>query len=227
MNILRLSTFSLTLAIAVFAFSHVNPASAEKPGANCDPMAGPVHSSCKDDEGGDDAIYDVDITGLVTFSSQNHWITGSGRNKIVPGATHTGTFTDMTPLAAFFGDDSDTDQVSDGVECFLAPFQDLVFAAHITQGKGGRIEVGLWFGGKTWEGDDILYVLFLFGPRGQEQWPPDPDQTTVINIIDWDLSVSNEGQAIKDISCIGEGPIPEGLVVPITTLMVRHHNEAH
>ena len=47
MNILRLSTLSLTLAIAVFALGYVNPSSAAKPGACLgDP---PLHPSCKDD----------------------------------------------------------------------------------------------------------------------------------------------------------------------------------
>ena len=46
MNILRLSTLSLTLAIAVFALGYVNPSFAGKPGA-CN--IEPPHPSCKDD----------------------------------------------------------------------------------------------------------------------------------------------------------------------------------
>ena len=46
MNILRLSTLSLTLAIAVITLGYVNPSFAGKPGAcNSDPP----HPSCKDD----------------------------------------------------------------------------------------------------------------------------------------------------------------------------------
>ena len=52
MNILRLSTLSLTLAIVVMTLGYVNPASAGKPVKNCDPDEGPVHASCKDDGGG-------------------------------------------------------------------------------------------------------------------------------------------------------------------------------
>ncbi len=43
MNILRLSTLSLTLAIAVITLGYANPASAAKP----DCVADPTHPSCK------------------------------------------------------------------------------------------------------------------------------------------------------------------------------------
>ena len=61
MKLSRFSTMSLTLAIAVFALAYVNPASAAKPGANCDPETPPVHPSCKDDggDGGGDTTTEV------------------------------------------------------------------------------------------------------------------------------------------------------------------------
>ena len=49
MNISRVATFSLTLAVAVFALGYVNPSLAGKPdGCKTDPP----HPSCKDDGGG-------------------------------------------------------------------------------------------------------------------------------------------------------------------------------
>ena len=63
MNILRLSTLSLTLAIVVMTLGYVNPASAGKPVKNCDPDEGPVHASCKDDGGGggDDSLQVIGV----------------------------------------------------------------------------------------------------------------------------------------------------------------------
>ena len=52
MNILRLSTLSLSFAIAVFALGYVTPSVAEKPGA-C--TSDPPHPSCKPDDPGDDS----------------------------------------------------------------------------------------------------------------------------------------------------------------------------
>ena len=70
MDILRLSTLSLALAVAVFALGYANPAFAGKD-KNCDPDEGDVHPSCKDDGGGDPPpcedtfpgfLYEVDST---------------------------------------------------------------------------------------------------------------------------------------------------------------------
>ena len=66
MNILRLSTLSLTLAIAVMTLGYVNPASAAKPDKNCDPDEGPVHASCKpDDPPASSNTYTVELSGRV------------------------------------------------------------------------------------------------------------------------------------------------------------------
>ena len=66
MNILRLSTLSLTLAIAVMTLGYVNPASAAKPDKNCDPDDGPVHASCKpDDPPASSNTYTVELSGRV------------------------------------------------------------------------------------------------------------------------------------------------------------------
>ncbi len=64
MDISRLSTLSLTLAVAVFALGYANPSFAGKPGANCDPTMGDVHPSCKvEDNGG--LTYSVDLRGTT------------------------------------------------------------------------------------------------------------------------------------------------------------------
>jgi len=48
MNILRLPTLSLAVAIAVLALAYANPSFAGKPDKNCDPELGPIHASCSD-----------------------------------------------------------------------------------------------------------------------------------------------------------------------------------
>ena len=63
MNISRLSTFSLTLAIAVFAFGYVNPSFAAPPDKPCSPWP-----SCKDDGGGGGGIdYTAELKGAFVF----------------------------------------------------------------------------------------------------------------------------------------------------------------
>jgi len=63
MNILRLSTHSLAIALAVITLSYANYSSAEKPGA-C-----PGHPSCGGGSGGDPAAYQAALTmGGFIFS---------------------------------------------------------------------------------------------------------------------------------------------------------------
>ncbi len=88
MNILRLSTFSLTLAIAVFALGYANPSFA---GKKCD--ADPNHPSCKDGGGGGDddktlrAKFDLFIgtTGPQYILSDNGSYPNSNKDHVQVG----------------------------------------------------------------------------------------------------------------------------------------------
>ena len=76
MTLSRFSTMSLTLAIAVLALAFDNPASAAKPGANCDPDNPPVHPSCKvdgGDGGGDTTTEVIGVHEHSGYMSQYLW----------------------------------------------------------------------------------------------------------------------------------------------------------
>ncbi len=63
MNILRLSTLSLSLAIAIFALGYVNPSFAAPPDKPCSPWP-----SCKDDgDGGGGIDYTAELKGAFVF----------------------------------------------------------------------------------------------------------------------------------------------------------------
>ena len=48
----------------------------------------------------------------------------------------------------------------------------------------------------------MLHVFGLF----QDPWPPPSmNDTTSMEMIDWEIRVENEGKKVKSISCIGEG----------------------
>ncbi len=80
MNISRVTTYSLALAVAVFALGYANPAFAAKP--MCDPPDDPPHPSCKDDDssGGDGDIYEMVIIGTdIMGGSTTPWSRSGGK----------------------------------------------------------------------------------------------------------------------------------------------------
>ncbi len=195
MKILRLSTLSLTLAIAVLTLGYVNVASAAKPICPGD------HPSCK--EAGDSG-YKVTIEGHVDGVSDDNWLGGFGGKKSIGlndaseehkvGAfTNLDFFTENSPFGDF------------GTTCFPGPFT--IHQAIISRGKGGRAQAAFWFDGKTDDNStDVLYALALFGQFDPEiAWPPDEGKPHLIMMEDWKIIVENEGKEIKSISCIGEG----------------------
>ena len=103
-----------------------------------------------------------------------------------------------------------------GMKCFGSnPFEiPLNPGGHIKKGRGGRAEGHFWFPGFTWdklEGEQVpvLYLLSVFGQFDPGDWLPASGNTTRMTMIDWELRVENEGDTVKNISCIGEGGFTE------------------
>ncbi len=206
MNILRLSTLSLT--IILFSL-----------GALMLPVNTTLAHHCKGDHRGapgcpgdtgagdtDSATYSVIISGDVSGVSTVNWIGGFvGKRSIglndsgsQVGPVGVGTLTDL----GFFTSDQGPFGTL-GAICF--PFNSFpIHQAIIKRGRGGRADIAIWFHGRTKAGGGpIPYLLQLFG-----QFDPSPDidrlpvdeTTNVITATDWVLGAKNE-----DNSCRGEG----------------------
>ena len=192
MNILRLSTLSLTLAIAVITLGYMNVASAAKPDCPGD------HPSCK--EAGGAAGYIVTIVGDVEGGSTENWLGGSKGVGLNDAGVHDGVglFTDLSYFESWDFDGNNGDL------CFLGADY-LLHQAQIKQGKKGRAEAAFWFHGETTTGIRVLYALTLYGDFDPNvAWPPvNVEHKIMMNR--WKMIVENEGKAIKDDSCIGEG----------------------
>ena len=203
MKNLRLSTLSLTLAIAVMTLGYVNVASAGKPTCPGD------HPSCK--EAGDDG-YSVTIKWQVEGHSTDNWLLGSGGKKSIglndatAGPGH--DVGDLTDLSFFT--DSSGPFLSDGDFCFSDPAE--LHQATIKQGKGGRAQAAFWFDGKTNDGNtSVLYALALFGADGSGA---DLPGEATLDMKTWELKVENESKTIKYMSC--QSASEEDVLVPVT-----------
>ncbi len=206
MNISRLSTLSLTIAIAVMTLGYANPAFADKPKND-------MHDH-GDDDGGDVAEYVVTISGDMTGASDFKWREDFGGKKTIglndaAGGRIPGEFTDLS----FFGalpaaPPTPPFTAGDGANCFSsASFT--IHQGSVSKGRGGRAQAGFFFHGLTNDGSVmVLYGLQLIGEfalGAEVEWPPSDGGDTVLNIATWELSATNEGKDIKSISCIGEG----------------------
>ncbi len=259
MNILRLSTLSLTLAIVVFALGSANPSFADKPGSG--KCVKTQHEHCHDDDesGRDETFYDV-VIGPMTSNGmtiigksdlEHPWLTfGNGTSIGLgdatlsppgPGRPGIGEFTDLSFFTSSSGpfDEEDGDEVTNGQKCFPKE-GDLEQEAHegddhkghehrgegsfsihqgrVQEGRGGRVEASFWFHGFTHTeveveggGDELVKVLYALQLTGEYATSdpllptlPPVDIDVVLAMTTWRLSVSNEGKAIKNISCIGK-----------------------
>ena len=203
MNILRLSTLSLTLAIAVFALGYVNPSFAGKPD-KC-----PDHPSCKD---GGDAKYSVAISGDVLGNSVAGypWSKGGGRNTINSPPYNAGFLTDLSFFAALPVEPPPPFTAGQATVCFAAGTFPL-YGGFINQGKKGTAQANFWFFAKTYDGippgSDPITVLYQLTYTGvfASGWLPEIGSPAFLNMNEWRLHAENEGDDIKAISCIGEG----------------------
>ena len=218
MNISRLSTLLLSLAIAVFALGYVNPSSAGKPGRDCEPPSN--HPSCKDEDSGTDgATFSVVIYGggLMGESAEDWLQSFGGKNTI--GLNHAsaevsdvGTLTGVSSLTGL----NPSCFPSDFMGPHGKPFQ--LHQASINR-KKGKAQAGFFFHGLTFEGNvRVLYDFLLIGEFESGEWPPTDTAAppTVLKMTSWELSVEKEGQAITSISCKGEGPTPTPVTITVT-----------
>ena len=226
MNISRVTTFSLALAVAVFALGYANPAFAPKP--VCEPPQTPPHPSCKDDDSGkgeDGDVFKMVISGDIGGGSNVDfpWSRSGGKTSIggpPHGPDHEDRSGELTDLGPFFTTLSDGMPFSaaEATACFGVGTHDIAFTFDI---RGGGLGTGkkdvaqaqFWFDAKTFKGlpadEDILitltYQLRYLGTFMEPNWLPAATQTSVLNMTEWRLTATNEGEAIKAISCIGEG----------------------
>ena len=90
MNISRVVTLSLALAVAVFALGYVNPASAVKPGANCDPKIPlPIHPSCPKEDPVPDPIEDCTPSMSPCIVSVGKSLRRAAADYVVDKGTYT------------------------------------------------------------------------------------------------------------------------------------------
>ena len=146
------------------------------------------------------------INGDVTFDSVDHWVKGVGRDTIDSSFPTNDGFRD---LLSFFGnfDDSDPFTDEDAVKCFPVPPYP-IFVGGIGPGKKGKAEAQFWFDAFTFDesGTTLLYQLRFLGDfDNRDLWLPSTGATSFLNMDEWRLTATNEGQEIKSISCIGEG----------------------
>jgi hypothetical protein len=228
MNILRLSTLSLTLAIAVITFGYMNVASAGKP----DCSEGGDHPSCKDALGG--GGYSVIFMGDLTGGSSENWLGDSKGVGLNDAGVHDGVgmflvSTDLPFFASeFYGDDDNS-----GALCFPGEehgdfvYEEdyLLHQAQIKEGKKGRAEATFWFHGLTAEVTNptrVLYALTLYGDFDETKpWPPVDDEHVILMKKGWKMIVENEGKAIKDVSCIDKIEGDDVIDVTITVTKVE------
>ncbi len=215
MNILRLSTLSLTIILFSLGalMLPVNTTLAH----HC--KGGHKNADCP--VGTDVATYNVVISGAVGGASDPDW-RGSRKNTIGLGVVG-GTFEDgnsvgqLTDLSFFtMPSDFGPFSVMRGINCFGT---NPVFlgAANLKQGKNGEAEGNFIFRARTDDGEtEVQYRLFVAGSFGGE-WPPsNPDMPTTMTMVTWELFASNASGPIRNISCLGEGnfvtPSDNGLV---------------
>ena len=221
MNILRLSTLSLTiilfslgalmLPVNTTLAHHCKGAHKGNPG--CD-VGGP---------GGEDfATYSVVITGAVSgaglgmaasSASSTNWRGGFvGKNSIGLHAVTGPPFTSENSVGllnelSFFTMSKDFDlgpwSGSRGFNCF-GGINPVFLGSATLKGKRGRAEGHFVFIGLTDDGNmtEAQYRLAVFGSFGTQDWPP--SSTTIMTMDTWEMN-SGESGAIKNISCTGDG----------------------
>ena len=196
---------ALTIAIAVMTLGYANPSFADKPTNG--------HNHGGDDDGRDETLYDVVISVDISGESTDPWLTfGKGTSIGLNDASEgrvPGEFTNLSFFAALPGD-SPPFSAAEGAICFpSAPFA--IHQGRVQEGRGGRAQAGFWFHGSTHtevEGEfvQVLYNLFLTGVFPGDPLPPTAfNQPIEMTMTAWVLGATNEGKAIKDASCIGEG----------------------
>ena len=215
MKILRLSTLSLTLAIAAFSLGYVNPSFAGKP------VDGEHDHGGGGD--GDGATYEVFIDGdrlLGDSIGSPPWHDGGRKNSIGGGEQHnSGVLRDLSIFESIFN--TMVGASTQGAVCF-PPGTDFVIEGGSIGQKKGRAEAAFWFQANTFEGGQTLFYQLYFTGDIAGQWLPENKGIAVITTTEWRLTATNVGQDIKSISCIGEGSIGSGAGIQFVTITVTN-----
>ena len=208
MSILRLSTLTVGLVIAVFALSY-NPSFADSKNGACAPEHCVQHG---DDGGGDKAKFSVTISGSVDGNSVPLW-TRTSKQAIGYSGVHVdgGVFTNLD----FFHDDN---VLLGGANCFDT--MSLRFAG-IRQRKGDA-EASFWVEGFTKQGSIVvLYILSMTGTfNAAGDWLPSVNNSKLMTMTDWDVTVGNGQSDLKPLSCDGNGNFPAADPVIITVTRI-------
>lgn len=246
----KFRVMAVTIAIAVITLGLVAvPALADPPDPNTG-CHGP-HKDCNggDDGGRGETFYDVVISPntydlIVGESDDDHpWLTfgngtsiGLGDSSLSPpgtGRPGIGEFTDLSFFHTLPGD-SPPFSNTQGKKCFPKKGDDELhrdegsFSIHqgrVQEGRGGRAQASFWFHGLTHTKVDeeivtVLYALLLTGDT--ISLPPTGGNSVVLAMTAWQLTATEEGQAVKSASCIGEG-----LVDVIVTVTVHDPDAEH
>ena len=177
--------------------------------------------------GGDEVLYDVTISDDVTShnnvgGSTDIWTGPNPSPKSIGTGFRDGHVfeLDMSYFTNFFEDR--------GTSCFGTALVQLFPQAFLQRGGGGRAEAHLWFGGCTDEGrtppstgdcngDDVLYVLKLFGLFDPNpDWPP----TILHQLTMTDWVIEREGHAVVSHTCLDgeEGNAEFQVLIDVTPL---------
>ena len=218
MNISRLSTLLPSLAIAVITLGLAAVPALADPGDD---------DGCHEHKeecggGGDVAEYSVTISGAMTGASDHNWRGNFGGKKNIglndaAEGRIPGEFTDLSIFTSSGGPFDEVDG-NNGQECFLVPA--VIHQGNVSKGRGGRAQAGFFFDGLTFEQVNnmdvpVLYGLVLTGVFSTNTpWPPTAGNPAVLTMTAWELSATNEGKAIKSISCIGKGAT--GVTITVT-----------
>lgn len=150
----------------------------------------------------------MEITGAVSGHSDDPWrdqsakgIGFSNPHRDAGDFTNLSFFTVPYPNGPFREDS--------GLNCFGSqPSVIQLFAGSIKKGKGGRAEGHFFFEGYTKIAGSqlVVYQLTVLGQFDPgDDWLPASGNTTSMTMIDWELTLANEGADVRNISCIGEG----------------------
>lgn len=209
----KFRVMAVTIAIAVMTLGLVAVPALADPGDDDGCHEHKEDCGGGGDGGRDETLYDVVISVDISGESTDPWLTfGKGTSIGLNDASEgrvPGEFTNLSFFAALPGN-SPPFSADDGAICFpSAPFA--IHQGRVQEGRGGRAQAGFWFHGWTHDTVDgvlvkVLYNLLLTGDFPADPLPPTAiNQPIEMNMTAWELGATNEGKAIKDISCIGEG----------------------
>ena len=94
--------------------------------------------------------------------------------------------------------------IPDGADCFPDSTNVLTQVILSDTSKGAKAQ--FWFPGTTTDGIGVLYYLMLYKGtlENESTWPPTVGSKSTMDMKFWKMRVSNEGNTIKQKSCLKE-----------------------